>query len=251
MSQILKDLEKITEFSQGKINDPRSQLTVCQNCLLKESFYSVSFYTQNLHYLSKRPVIMFISRDPNIKESEIRNAGNIFDTVKRWKPRKHGVGWFFNDFLVSNGLWEEFLNYLENGSLIPRFYWTHLIKCYAQNDKTKVDLAIPYCTKYLWEEIKEIKPKLIICAGIDVAKTIINNFDLKVIGKERGAIVTDFRDLIYYHKTTLNKRDGIVGIYHPSGIPYQQWKKGELDIGISFEELKKLINEMVSNFNIS
>lgn len=247
MNKVLEDLERITDFSKGSY-DPRPQLMVCQGCPLRGSSYSVSFYNKILHSLSKTPIIMFISRDPNIKDTEIKDAGSIFNTVKRWKPRKHGVGWFFSDFLVDNGLWKEFLNYLENESIVPRFYWTHLIKCHAQNNKEKVDSAIPYCAKYLEEEIKEIKPQLIICAGIDVIKTIINNFNLNIFDTEK-IFVEEFRDLIHYHKTILDKKKGIIGIYHPSGKLYQLWKKGKLYNGITFEELRQLINDTILNFD--
>ncbi|MCS7151703.1 MAG: uracil-DNA glycosylase family protein [Endomicrobia bacterium] len=254
MNNILNDLEKITSSCING-NFQRNNLCICSRCTLRNSGYSLCFYTNTLikkNINQKGVVIMFISRDPNIDVNTVRNVNyKTIDIVLEWKePKKIGLGNFFYDFLYKpnrNNLWSEFLNYLEalkntgisNIVVPPRFYWTHLVKCYAENNANIVNQAKEHCIDYLKEEIEAIKPQLIITAGKDVGNAVASIFPLQKI----GSTIKDINTKIF--AAYQNKNSKIICIPHPSQAPYQMWKNGTKDFGIKFKDLKKLINNLI------
>ncbi|MEO0161892.1 MAG: uracil-DNA glycosylase family protein [candidate division WOR-3 bacterium] len=250
--QILQDLEKLTDLSE-RGTDVRHSLSICQSCLLQTSPYALCFYRQRLNKISQNTsepgntgnnqvTVMFVSRDPNIDLQEIKFSGSPTKAVTRWvPPRRHGLGFFFDDFLVNNNAWSRFIGYLQNtkSAPIPRFYWTHMVKCHAYNDKSKVDSAIDFCIKYLCEEIKQIKPILIITAGLDVAANVYKCMNVQMPPK------ITFNKCSSLNETAIKNGKGIVVIPHPSQAPYQMWKQGRFQTGITFNSLENLINSLV------
>ncbi len=239
MNKKLRDLEKLTNFTSGE-SDTRKSLLICKNCNLLSSSYSLVFY-KNIEQESIP--IMFISRDPNIKPKEIKKKENPKRVVTSWEhPKKRGLGWFILDFLVENGLWEEFLRYvknLENANNMPRFYWTHMVKCYASNNKSNVKKAEKKCKEYLKKEINKLNPKLIIGCGIDVANALFPKEN------NESDLIKHFSNLTESNKSAYKARKGIVIIPHPSCSWYQRWKKGCFSkVGISYQELECLINKV-------
>jgi uracil-DNA glycosylase len=243
MKNILDELEKLNIFTSGG-NDPRASLSICNNCILKTKPYSLVFYKKTL----PSPIpIMFISRDPNIKLEEMKSKNCVspidFIISLGPQPRKKGLGWFFNDFLLKNGLWSEFLNFLKsNNPKTPlRFYWTHAVKCYACNDKGFFDDAKNTCIKYLKEEIVKLKPKLIVGCGLEVAQTLYQikyNYNRTI----------KFEDLTQENKGVLTLGKGEVIIPHPARALYQRWKKGNfMKVGITADELKMIIDKVIKD----
>ncbi|MCS7231533.1 MAG: uracil-DNA glycosylase family protein, partial [Elusimicrobiota bacterium] len=232
----------------------RNGLCICSRCTLKNSEYSLCFYINTLkkNIDQKGVVIMFISRDPNIDVNTVRNVNyKTIDIVLKWKePKKIGLGNFFYDFLYEsncNSLWSEFLDYLEvlknTGSsniVTPRFYWTHLVKCYAENNANIVNQAKEHCIGYLKEEIEAIKPQLIITAGKDVLSAVASISSLHVSAIDKIKDI-NAKILAAYQ----NKNPQIICIPHPSQAPYQMWKNGTKDFGIKFKDLKNLINNLI------
>lgn len=253
---MLNDLEKITDFSEGG-QDPRSTLSICQGCFLKTSPYVLCFYRKRLNKGVQcsssddkdsacsninQVTVMFVSRDPNITCCEINYHGNPTKVVTSWNsPRRHGLGFFFNDFLQYKNSWSKFLDYLKNtnSAPIPRFYWTHLIKCHAFNNVNNVNNAIGFCLKYLVDEIHHLKPIVIVAAGLDVAREVFNCVGTRIWHK------ISFRNVSTENQTTIRNGKGIVVIPHPSQAPYQMWKQGRFDIGITVSDFRNLINPLL------
>ncbi len=260
MNKLLNHLEKITNFSEGK-KDPRNSLTKCKKCILKNSEYAVCFYRRRLNSTcltssqqattsATRVKIMFISRDPNTDPCIFQLSRNLAKfIVTCWRnPKKQNIQRFFYDFLWNNNAWRQFINYLQdtsNNNLIPKFYWTHLVKCYAQNNPSLVKKAAKFCIEYLREEIRCIDPVLIIAAGADVGREVYNLKEISLLRPIRGF----FNNSVVHqmNKQAITQQEGIVVIPHPSGRSkyYDAWEKGNFQIGITFNELKDLVNKLI------
>ncbi|MEO0116726.1 MAG: uracil-DNA glycosylase family protein [candidate division WOR-3 bacterium] len=182
--------------------------------------------------------LVFISRDPNLKvEKEVSSTNQAIINLKTPPPKK-GLGWFFNDFLTINCLWSRFLEFLKNPNNESRFYWTHLVKCYAKNSQEEVQKAKNFCKNYLSEELKQLDPKLIIGAGLDVARVLV---EIGYLQANKDNL--RFKNLQPINEKTLEGRERIIIIPHPSQSPYQTWKNGCFKIGITHKELTELIKK--------
>ncbi len=256
MNHLLNDLEKITDFSEGQPN-PRNSLTICNKCILRNSPYALCFYRTRLNStclnssqqattLAPYVKIMLVSRDPNIDpDISFRFSNNLTRFIATyWRnPQQQNIQRFFYDFLLNNNVWAQFINYLEDtkNNPIPKFYWTHLVKCYAQNNPSLVKKAAKFCIEYLREEIKCIDPVLIIALGKDAGKGV---YKVKSLSFPRNYKLSD---LSPKNEKTIKQRKGIVVIPHSSGRNpyYDPWKNGEYPIGVTFDELKNLIDSLI------
>ncbi len=136
---------------------------------MKNSEYALCFYRLRLNkycQTESQPIttgvkIMFISRDPNLDMKEIKAWGSPIKTVIRKVPCSSGVSNFFYDFLLENKVIHQFLKYLENtkSNPIPKFYWTHLVKCYAtgyaKQHRKKVDECVTQASESCKEYLKK------------------------------------------------------------------------------------------------
>ena len=244
MNHLLNDLEKITDLSEGQPN-PRNSLTICKKCILKNSEYAVCFYRNRLTDSNTKIKVMVVSRDPNIKQKELEQYGTPTKASIERFPSKIGVNRFFSEVILNTKGGAQFLEYLENtrSNPIPSFYWTHLVKCYAENNSSRVKKAAKFCIEYLREEIRCIDPVLIIAAGADVGLEVYNLRNVSPL----PPIIRFFNSPILHqmNQQAITQQQGVVVIPHPSRASYERWKKGNFQIGITFNELKDLVNKLI------
>ena len=90
-------------------------------------------------------------------------------------------------------------------------YWTHVRKCFLQEDKTSEKGAGRLCEKYLQDEISALKPSLIVAVGKSAYRAITGDKTklLDVIQKERTNTLIHQTDEI---------RCELAVLPHPSGL---------------------------------
>lgn len=244
---ILDDLEKITDFSETweSKDDLRDSLDICKECGLKHADYTLCFYRKRLNNAGVK--IMFVSQNPNINIYEVNMSGSPTKTVSGWgRKRKGGIADFFRDFLDHNNIWSQFEEYLRDtkNNSIPSFYWTHIVKCFGENNQSKISEAFENCKEYLRKEIEEIQPHLIIAAGLKAGRAV---YEIKKLPLPPMEEDFNFNYVFSQNRSALNQQGGVIVIPHPSGRGrhYDKWKQGEFPIGITKEDLKNLIDKLI------
>ena len=140
--------------------------------------------------------------------------GPGFHEDKQGRPFVGAAGKFLNELLQLAGLKRE------------EVFITNVIKCYLPENKASED-EIKACTPYLDEQIKIIKPEIIITLGQVAASYLLSKFNLKVepMSKLHGKI---------FKIRSLLGRIKIIVMYHPATALYNprmreilrdDWKK--------------------------
>jgi DNA polymerase len=113
------------------------------------------------------------------------------------------------------------------------FYITNVIKCkpYGSDKPTRTEIA--NCLPYLVNEIREIKPKLILSLGTYSISTLLGAY----------CPITRYRDKVYFYNTTINT--AIYPTFHPAYIlrNMEQEKVFMQDL----ENFRKLYNRIILN----
>lgn len=106
-------------------------------------------------------------------------------------------------------------------------YITHLLKCMA--DKPLSKLAIDSCKNWLWKEIKEVKPTIIVTLGILPARLLLKLKSTTPMSEVAGV----FHDVLYSDAI-------IVPWYHPNYVLNQGKKLEEQSIRL-FKQIKEQV----------
>jgi DNA polymerase len=114
----------------------------------------------------------------------------------------------------------------ENKLLRKNIYITNIVKCRPPKNRNPIEDEIKACFPFLLDEIKTVKPKMIICLG-KVAGNCLNNVKMSV-GKMRKL-----------NGSILNQTIKVRNTYHPAATLYNPYyyQKLKNDIGLYVEEI--------------
>ena len=168
-----------------------------------------------------------VEKFPNSKTVSIGNSNDIVilgeaPANNGW--RKSGKAWYdINNKLLPSGVVMQKLLDILNLKLEDT-YFLEAIKCYPK-DRKYLNKCSNNCKKYLINQLKIIKPKVVLSLGDSATKTLL---DIKY--KKFSDVVGNKYNI-----------DGmiIIPIYHPSPISPKSYT-GNIDI---FNKIKEIINE--------
>lgn len=142
--------------------------------------------------------------------------------------RKSGLAWYdINKKLLPSGvIMQKLLNIIN--LKLEDVYFLEAIKCYPK-DRKYLQICSKNCKYFLYQQLNEIKPELILSLGDAATKTVLdikyNKFS-EIVGNE-------------YFLNNIK----IIPIYHPSPISPKSYS-GNIEI---FEELRRSLYESVNN----
>jgi len=171
----------------------------------------------NLYLTRKNPVIGNGSIDSEIifiGEAPGRNE----DT--QGKPFVGRAGLFFNELLESIGLDRD------------NIYVTNILKCRPPKNRNPSKNEINECNIFLKEQIKIIKPKLIVTLGNFASKYIFEQYNLK------SKKISDIHGKIFQINNN-SKILTIIPLYHPAVAIYNSNRKN--DLKKDFKKVKKFL----------
>lgn len=126
------------------------------------------------------------------------------------------------------------------GELVQRFlkekkisaYLTTLAKCAVENEADIQDAHVQHCKKWLWEEIKLVKPKVILTLG---AKP------LELLLKIKRAKLQNFVDKPSVKKYRIDNQELVVKLYHWYSTTYMLNQGKEFMVGMNnlFDKIKE------------
>jgi DNA polymerase len=169
------------------------RVKVCRKCQLAKSRQNIVFGEGNIN-----ADLMFIGEGPGAEED------------KQGRPFVGRAGQLLTKMIQAMGLKREDV------------YIANIVKCRPPDNRNPFKEEAQSCIEYLMEQIKIVKPKVIICLG-SVAATYLLNTE-KQISKLRGQF-TNFNDI------------KVMPTFHPAYLLRNPSKKKE-----AWEDLKKVIN---------
>lgn len=172
----------------------------CKNCNLSKTKNNVVLGSGNLN-----ADIMFIGEAPGAQED------------MQGIPFVGPAGIIFNQALGENKL------------LRKNVYITNVVKCRPPKNRDPLDIEIEACTPFLLDEIKTIKPKLIICLG-------------KVAGQHLNSVKMSVGRMRKLKHSIFNRTIKVRTTYHPAAILYNSYYYQKLkdDIGLYISEIEDM-----------
>ncbi|MFN4196602.1 MAG: uracil-DNA glycosylase [Caldimicrobium sp.] len=174
-SQELKDLYiKEKFFQEDSLSSLFEKIKHCKDC--------------NLHRIRKQPVL-----EENFENKKLMLIADYPDSEDDYygRPFAGSLGEILQKMLFSIGLRREV------------FYITLAVKCKPSAGRVPEDEEIQACQKYLFKEIKLLKPKLILALGFVPPKIFLNE----------PTHLSSIRGIPYTYKGST-----IIFTYHPSYI---------------------------------
>lgn len=192
-----------------KLENIKIEALKCKKCPLHETRHNVVFGEGNF-----KNRIMFIGEAPGFNED------------MQGKPFVGRAGTFLNELLKDAGLEREDI------------YITNILKCRPPNNRDPTEEEIKLCSPYLNNQIKVIKPKLIITLGNYSTKYILKMFSIspQSISRIHGQIY-EVNNLFYHLK--------IIPSYHPAAALYNPNMRNTIknDFKTIGEEANRIIKE--------
>ncbi|MFH8039261.1 MAG: hypothetical protein QXJ14_04625 [Candidatus Aenigmatarchaeota archaeon] len=230
----MKELLELSKIVNTKNKKPN----FCNDCPLNSTKYIPwCFYKENM----KDVKVVIVSMNP----PESLNIGNLTTLYREFSsdsPKPESAKGTLPHFLwnllskVSTEERKKFANWFNNDKKTSKIYWTHLVKCPVEEymednnikresqerDKKVLETFKKSCYRYLLEEIRNIRPKLIIAIsgcvriGLDhLCSSWLEEY------KEYSPKFTRFED---YFEIIKNKKFDdykIIALPHPSGRDVQ------------------------------
>ena len=104
----------------------------------------------------------------------------------------------------------------------------NILKCrpkepFTSNNATPTKVEVENCFPYLWEQIKIVKPKLVILVGGTAAKWVLNKTTIKM-----GAVIDQKAKLKEFGPNEVTWDCDYTIMYHPAGALHNPTRKAEV-----------------------
>ncbi|UOD34486.1 uracil-DNA glycosylase [Deferribacteraceae bacterium V6Fe1] len=185
-------IDRCANIESGPFDALIERVKSCQKCQLAKSRQNIVFGEGNVS-----ADLMFIGEGPGAEED------------KQGRPFVGRAGQLLTKMIQAMGLKREDV------------YIANIVKCRPPDNRNPFKEEAQSCIEYLMEQIKIVRPKVIICLG-SVAATYLLNTE-KQISKLRGQF-TNFNDI------------KVMPTFHPAYLLRNPSKKKE-----TWEDLKKVI----------
>lgn len=125
-----------------------------------------------------------------------------------------------------------------NGMRRSTVYITNIVKCRPPNNRDPLEDEVEACNSYLERQVKNLKPKLIVCLGRHAAKHLFKKAGLeyKSMAKMRG---------VFYEVKVYGVKTFLTATYHPAAALYKPQIREYLEK--DFKLLSKRVKSLLKN----
>ena len=194
----------------SEFEELRSQCVVCTKCELWKTRKRVVFGEGNPH-----AEILFVGEAPGANEDE------------QSKPFVGAAGKNLDKYLAKVGLNRE------------EVFIANVIKCRPPENRNPSANEIKKCTPWLYEQIRQINPKVICPMGNFAAKYILSGCDTEKMANIQG--------ISYLHGKVVEmeihgEKRTVIPLYHPAALIYNRHLEPEMEKDLEFikGEIKKI-----------